>query len=91
MIKVAKTAVALTVIAAAQTHVTPARASQCGDMSGSDCYRVIINSAVAMEKSVSYFGSEVAVVNFARIVGNNACTAVINSGMSSDDAMRSTM
>lgn len=44
-----------------------------------------------MEKYVSYFGSDVAVVNFARIVGNNACAAVINSGMSSDDVMQSTM
>lgn len=89
--QIAKTAVALTVILTAYIHTAPAKASQCQQMGGSECYRAILAGAGALDKYVPYFRSEVAVVNFARTIGNNACSAVINAGMSPNDAVESVM
>ena len=89
--QVVKTAVIIIAILTAHISITPARASQCGGLNGATCYKNILFSAQGSEKYVSYFGSEEGVVNFARMIGNNACAAAINSSMKSDEIVQSIM
>ncbi len=58
-------------------------------MSGADRYKAILGNKGALDTYIPYFGSEVAVVNFARIIGNNACAAIINTGMSPENVFQS--
>jgi hypothetical protein len=84
-----KTTIALTFILTTYIYTAPAKASQCQGISGTECYKAILAGAGALNSSIPYFGSEVAVINFARAIGNNACSAIINSDMSFESASES--
>lgn len=84
-----KTTIALTFILTTYIYTAPAKASQCQGISGTECYKAILASVGAMDRYVPYFGSEMAVINFARAIGNNACSAIINSDMSPESASES--
>lgn len=84
-----KTTIALTFILTTYIYTAPAKASQCQGISGTECYKAILASVGAMDRYVPYFGSEIAVINFARAIGNNACSAIINSDMSPESASES--
>lgn len=83
--QIVKTTVALTTY----IYTAPAKASQCQGISGTQCYKAILAGVGAMDRYVPYFGSEMAVINFARAIGNNACSAIINSDMSPENASES--
>lgn len=83
------TTIALTFILTTYIYTAPAKANQCQGISGTECYKAILASLGAMDGYVSYFGSEMAVINFARAIGNNACSAIINSDMSPESASES--
>lgn len=84
-----KIVVALTVILTAHVHTIPANAQQVAKISGADRYKAILINNGALDRYVPYFGSEVAVVNFARMIGNNACAAIVNTGMSAENVFQS--
>lgn len=84
-----KTAVIITAILTAHISMPSARANQCDGLSGAVCYKNLLFNAVGSEKHVSYFGSEEGAVNFARMIGNNACAAAINSSMKPSEIVES--
>lgn len=84
-----KTTVALTFVLTTYIYTAPAKASQCQGISGAQCYQAILAGAGALDRYIPYFGSEIAVINFARVIGNNACSAIINSDMSPESASES--
>lgn len=85
----ARMVVTLTVILTAHIYTAPVEAEQVATVSGADRYKAILNNNGTLDKYIPYFGSEVAVINFARIIGNNACAAVINTSMSPENVLQS--
>ncbi|AFZ30835.1 hypothetical protein Glo7428_2323 [Gloeocapsa sp. PCC 7428] len=84
-----KTTFALTSILTTFIYTASANASQCQGLSGTQCYKVILASVGAIDGYVPYFGSEIALINFARTIGNNTCSAIVNANMSVENASES--
>ncbi|OKH27059.1 hypothetical protein [Chroogloeocystis siderophila] len=53
------------------------------------CYKVILASVGAVDRYVPHFGSEIALLNFARTIGNNTCSAMIDANMTVESASES--
>lgn len=87
--QIIKATFALTFFLTTYVFITPAKASQCQGMSGTQCYKAILDRVGAIDRYIPYFGSEIGVINFARAIGNNACSAIINANMDVESASES--
>lgn len=87
--QIIKTTFTFTFILNTYIYTAPVQASECQGISGTQCYKAILTSAGVIDTYVPYFASEIALINFARAIGNNACSAIINADMNVENASES--